>query len=149
MTQENNQGEAQVSSQGLNMTQIEKTIKDDDNTKITIDDYAKVEIKIGKILSADIIENADKLLKLSVDFAESAPRTIVSGIRKFYPEPSKLVGVKCCFCTNLQPRKLKGLESNGMILAASSTVPDENGDNVDNFTLLQVPENIPVGTKIK
>ena len=114
---------------------------------ITIDDYAKVEIKIGQILQAEIVENADKLLKLTVDFGETEPRTIVSGIRKFYPNPDALINIKCAFCTNLKPRQLKGLTSNGMILAASSAPISEQ--DTQHFSLLSVSADIPVGTKIK
>lgn len=83
----------------------------------TIDDFAKIEIKIGTILTAEYIEGSDKLLKLSVDFAETEPRQILSGIRKYY-EPEQIVGKQCPFVVNLEPRKMRGLYSNGMILAA-------------------------------
>lgn len=83
----------------------------------TIDDFAKIEIKIGTILTAEFIEGADKLLKLTVDFGESEPRQILSGIRKYYA-PETLVGKQCPFVTNLAPRTMKGLTSYGMILAS-------------------------------
>jgi len=108
---------------------------------INIEDFAKVEIKIGAILSAEKVENADKLLRLVVDFGEEAPRQIVSGISAYYPEPEMLVGKKCAFCTNLEPRTIRGLESNGMIMAVST----EDG----KFSLLEVGQDIPPGTKIK
>jgi methionyl-tRNA synthetase len=108
---------------------------------ITIDEFKKGEITIGKILSADIIEGSDKLLKLSVDFAEERPRTIVSGIRKYFADPQELVGVRCAFATNLEPRPLMGLVSEAMILAAST----EDG----KFSVLRVSDDIPEGTKIK
>jgi methionyl-tRNA synthetase len=109
--------------------------------KITIDEFKKGEITIGKILSAEIIEGSDKLLKLSVDFAEDRPRTIVSGIRKYFADPGDLVGIKCAFATNLEPRPLMGIPSEAMILAAST----EDG----RFSPLKVSEEIPEGTKIK
>lgn len=83
----------------------------------TIDDFAKIEIRIGTILTAEYIEGSDKLLKLSVDFAEAEPRQILSGIRKYY-ELEQLIGKQCPFVVNLEPRKMRGLYSNGMILAA-------------------------------
>jgi methionine--tRNA ligase beta chain len=107
---------------------------------ITIDDFKKVEIKIGKIISAEKIEGSDKLLKLAVDFAEEMPRQVLSGIGKFFPEPETLVGKHCPFVTNLAPRPMMGLQSQAMILAA--------GDG-EAFSLFEVPENIPPGTKVK
>ncbi len=108
---------------------------------ITIDEFKKGEISIGKILSAEIIETSEKLLKLSVDFGEERPRQVVSGIRKYFPDPSLLVGVKCAFATNLEPRPLMGLTSEAMILAVSN----EEG----KFSLLRVSEEIPPGLKVK
>ena len=109
--------------------------------KITIDEFKKGEITIGKILSAETIEGSDKLLKLSVDFKEETPRTIVSGIRKYFNDPQELVGVKCAFATNLEPRPLMGIPSEAMILAAST----EDG----KFSVLKVSDEIPEGSKIK
>lgn len=95
--------------------------------EITIDDLHKVEIKVGKILSAEPIEGSDKLLKLRVDFGTAAGgaspddrevRQVLSGISKFFPEPSALVGKQCPFITNLPVRTMMGLESQAMILAA-------------------------------
>lgn len=109
--------------------------------KITIDEFKKGEIMIGKILSAEVIEGSDKLLKLSVDFAEEHPRTVVSGIRKYFTDPQELVGMKCAFATNLEPRPLMGIPSEAMILAAST----EDG----KFSALKVSDDIPEGAKIK
>ena len=88
--------------------------------KISYDDFAKVEISAGKILSAEKIPDTDKLLKLSVDFAEGQPRQIVSGISMHFPDPGVLVGKTCMFVTNLEPRTIRGYESNGMIFAVST-----------------------------
>jgi methionyl-tRNA synthetase len=107
---------------------------------ITIDDFKKVEITIGEILEVEIVENADKLLKFKVDFGDET-RQIVSGIRQFFEDPQKLVGKKVPFVTNLQPRVIKGLESNGMILAVSDK-------NRDGFSLLEASENISAGSRI-
>lgn len=87
--------------------------------QITYNDFAKLEIKIGTILSVDIVEDADKLLKLMVDVGEENPRQIVSGIRTYFPEPQVLVGKQCPFIVNLEPRMIRGFESQGMIMAAS------------------------------
>lgn len=108
---------------------------------ITFEDFAKVEVRVGKILSAEKIPDTDKLLKLSVDFAEGTPRQIVSGISLYFPDCSVLVGKKCMFVTNLQPRTIKGFESNGMLFAVST----EDG----KFSLLEPGADIPEGTKAK
>ncbi len=107
---------------------------------ISIDDFKKGEIKIGKIIGVEIIEASEKLLKLTVDFGEEKPRTVVSGIRKQFTDPSLLLNVKCAFATNLEPRPLMGIPSEAMILAVS---------NDETFSLLRVSENIPQGLKVK
>lgn len=109
--------------------------------RISYDDFKKVEIKVGKILSAEKIEKSEKLLKLSVDFAEVSPRQIVSGIAKHFPDASALVGKKVAFVTNLEPKPLMGLESNGMILAV--------GGGDEPFALFEVPAEISPGAKAK
>ena len=111
------------------------------NPKISYEDFAKIEIKAGKILSAEKIPETDKLLKLSVDFAEASPRQIVSGISMYFPDPALLVGKTCMFVTNLEPRMIKGFESNGMLFALST--------NEGSFSLLEPNATIPVGTKAK
>ena len=113
---------------------------------ITYDDFAKLEIRIGTILSAEIVEGADKLLRLSVDVGEvdeageKKLRQIISGIREFFPDPAVLVGRQCPFLTNLEPRVIRGFESQGMILAASN----ENG-----FALLHPGNEMTPGSKVK
>jgi methionyl-tRNA synthetase len=107
---------------------------------IDYDTFKKVEITLGRILSAEKIEGSDKLLKLSVDFKEeSGPRQILSGIQKYFPDESVLVGQKCMFVTNLAPRKMMGLESNGMLFALG-------GGDVP-FSLLKADDDVPEGTK--
>lgn len=85
----------------------------------SIDDFKNIEMKIGKIVSAARIEGSEKLLRLMVDFAEGEPRQILSGIAKYYA-PEDLVGKMCPFVTNLPPRTMMGMESNGMILAVKT-----------------------------
>lgn len=111
---------------------------------INIDDFHKLEIKIGHILSAEKIEGADKLLKLSVDMGEEKPRQILSGISLYFPEPEQLVGKKCAFAANLEPRTIRGLESQGMILAV-------NGGEGENafFSLLETNEKVFPGSSVK
>jgi methionyl-tRNA synthetase len=107
---------------------------------ILIDDFKKVEIKAGKILTAEKVPETDKLLRLTVDFAEETPRQIISGISLHFPDPSALVGKTCTFVTNLESRTIKGLESNGMILALSTET---------DFSLLEPSAPVPPGTPAK
>lgn len=106
---------------------------------ITIDDVKKVEIRAGKIISAEPIEGSEKLLKLSVDFGEETPRTILSGIAKYFPGGEGLAGVTCGFVANLEPRPMMGLESQGMILATS-------GEGF--FSLLKFSDGVPPGSLV-
>ncbi len=85
---------------------------------ITIDDFAKVDLRVGQIKSAEPVKGADKLLHLKVDIGEAEPRTIVAGIALAY-KPEELIGRKVVIVANLAPRKLRGLTSQGMIVAAS------------------------------
>ncbi len=90
---------------------------------VTFEEFKKVEIRIGKILSAEKVENADKLLKLQIDFgAEIGERQIVSGIAQYY-QPDELVGKKLPFIVNLEPRKFRGVESQGMLMAVAGEEP--------------------------
>ena len=104
--------------------------------EITIDDFAKIEIKIGTVLAAEPVPETDKLIKCTIDFGEDEPRTIVSGIAHLR-EPEALVGKQLPYITNLAPRKIKGVESNGMLLAVG-------GD--DAFALLHPDVEVPAGT---
>jgi methionyl-tRNA synthetase len=108
---------------------------------IPFDDFQKVEIKAGAIRSAEKIEGSDKLLRLMVDFGEAELRQIVSGIAPHFPDSESLVGEVCAFVTNLEPRDIRGVSSNGMILAAG--VPGES------FSLLRISRDIPPGTRVK
>jgi methionyl-tRNA synthetase len=108
--------------------------------KISIDDFVKVDLRVGLVLSAERVKGADKLMHLKVDIGEPQPRTIVAGIAEAYA-PEALVNRKVVIVANLQPRKLKGIESNGMIVAASV----EGGKPV----LAGFLEDIPVGARLK
>lgn len=118
---------------------VSESIDKQNNDKINYDVFSKVEMKVGKILEASPVEGSDKLYKLSVDFAESEPRQIVSGIAKFFPNPNDLLNKKVVFVTNLEPRPLMGLLSNGMILAAKSG---------DKLALVEMPDFVEIGTKL-
>ena len=87
--------------------------------KIAIDDFVKVDLRVGQVVSAERVKGADKLLHMKVDIGEDQPRTIVAGIAESYT-PEAMLGRKVVIVANLQPRKLRGIESNGMIVAASS-----------------------------
>ena len=85
---------------------------------VTIDDFARMDIRVATILECTKVPKADKLLQFRLDDGTGTPRTIVSGIAKYYPDPQALVGRQVCFIANFPPRKLKGVESQGMILSA-------------------------------
>ncbi len=106
---------------------------------IAYEDFAKLDIRLGTIVSAEIVPDADKLLKLVVDVGEESPRQIISGIREFFASPEELVGMQCPFLINLAPRVIRGLESQGMILAAATD---------ETFTLLNPRHIQKPGTKI-
>lgn len=108
--------------------------------RITIDDFAKVELRVGQVKSAEKVKGADKLLKLEVDIG-SEVRTIVAGIAEKYA-PEKVIGMKVVIVANLQPRKLRGIESNGMIVAAS--VGDKGQPVLASFL-----EDVPIGARLK
>jgi len=110
------------------------------NSKIGIDDFAKVEMRVGQVKSAERVAGADKLLKVMVDVGDEV-RQIVAGIATAY-QPEQLVGRKVVVVVNLQPRKLRGVESNGMIVAAS--VGPEGKPVLAGFL-----EDVPVGSRLK
>jgi methionyl-tRNA synthetase len=135
--------EAEVSAEQsklLGKTSAPAAATSGDSGKIAIDDFTKVDLRVGQVISAERVKGADKLLHLQVDLAEPEPRSIVAGIAEAYT-PEQLVGRKVVIVANLQPRKLRGLTSNGMIVAASV----ENGKPV----LAGFLEDIPVGARLK
>ena len=108
--------------------------------QITIDDFVKVDLRVGQVKFAERVKGSDKLLHLKVDIGEAEPRTIVAGIAQVY-EPETLLHRKVVIVANLAPRKLKGIESHGMIVAASSLD--------SNATLAGFLEDVPVGARLK
>jgi methionyl-tRNA synthetase len=108
--------------------------------KIAIDDFLKVDLRVGLVLTAQPVKNSTKLMHMTVDLGEGQPRTIVAGIAEAYG-PADLIGRKVVIVANLQPRKLKGIESNGMIVAASVS----DGKPV----LAGFHEDIPAGARLK
>ena len=107
---------------------------------ITIDDFLKVDLRVGVILDAAAVPKSDKLLHLHIDIGEPKPRSIVAGIAEAY-KPEALVGRKVAIVANLAPRKLRGIESQGMIVAASL----EGGSP----SLVSFLEEVPVGARLK
>jgi methionyl-tRNA synthetase len=108
--------------------------------KISIDDVYKLEIKIGTILEATAVPDADKLIMYKVDLGEAEPRTILSGVREYFPEIENLIGKQFPVITNLAPRKIRGIESNGMILYVT-------GD-LENFTTLEPGTKVTPGVSV-
>ncbi len=108
--------------------------------QITIDDFAKVDLRVGIVLDAAAVKGSDKLLHLHVDIGEPAPRSIMAGIAGAY-KPEALVGRKVVIVANLAPRKLRGIESQGMIVAAS-----REGDVP---VLASFLEDVPIGARLK
>ena len=105
---------------------------------ITYDDFKKIELKIAKIIEAEEVVGAEKLLRLRIDTG-SETRQIIAGIKKTY-QPKDLIGKEIAVVVNLEPRMVMGLESNGMLLAASG----------DNGPIILIPEKeVPPGSVIK
>lgn len=106
---------------------------------ITIDDFAKVELKVGTVLEAEDLEESEKLIKLKVDLGEEEPRQILAGVKQWY-KPKDFVGKQVVVVVNLEPRKMMGLESAGMMLAA---------DSEDGPVFLKPAKKVLPGTKIR
>ena len=106
---------------------------------ITIDEFAKVELRLARVLEAEKVQGADKLLKLQIDLGEEK-RQIVAGIAKHYT-PEQLVGKKIVVVANLQPAKLRGEVSQGMLLAAS----DESG----RVSVVTIEDDLPPGSIVR
>ena len=106
---------------------------------ISIDDFMKVELRVAKVLEAELVPKSKKLVKLTVD-AGGEPRTIVAGIAEAY-QPDQLIGRTIVIVANLKPAKLMGIESNGMVLAAS---PEGGPPN-----LVSVDPTLPPGSRVR
>lgn len=98
---------------------------------ITYEDFKKLDMRLGKVLAAEAVPDSDKLIRFELDFGEDKPRQILSAIREWYTEPEALVGKMMLFVVNLEPRMIRGLESQGMLMAVGDDrpiflVPDES-----------------------
>src|SRR5215210_5073592 len=107
---------------------------------ITIDDFAKIDLRVAVVLAAERVPKTDKLLKLDLDLGDEQ-RTIVSGIAQFY-EPEALVGRRIVVVANLKPAKLRGVESRGMLLAAGGRAEGQD------LGLITLDKDIPPGTRV-
>jgi methionine--tRNA ligase beta chain len=107
--------------------------------QITFDDFQKLDLRVGKIVAAESVEGSEKLLRLEVDLGEEK-RQVVAGIAKVHQNPAELVGKNFIVLANLEPRKLMGLESQGMILCA---------DSDDGPVCLTTLKDVSPGTKIR
>lgn len=105
---------------------------------ITFDDFIKIDLRVAEIKACEDIEGADKLYKLTIDMGEE--RLIVAGIKQYYTK-EELTGKKIAVVANLEPRKLRGIMSHGMLLAASS-------EDKSSVVLLTLDKAIPNGSKI-
>lgn len=105
---------------------------------ISFDDFMKIDLRVAEIKACDDIEGADKLYKLTIDVGET--RTIVAGIKTYYTK-EELVGKKIIVITNLEPRKLRGILSHGMLLAAST-------EDKSAVVLLIPDRDIPNGSRV-
>ena len=110
----------------------------EDVPPVTIDEFSKVRMTVCRVLDCEKVKKSDKLLRFTLDDGSGTPRQILSGIAKYY-EPDTLIGKTVLACTNLPPRKMMGMESNGMLLSA------EKGDSL---RLLILPDDIPLGATI-
>jgi methionyl-tRNA synthetase len=108
---------------------------------IEITDFARIELRVGEVLTAERVPKSDKLLRFTIDLGEESPRQVLAGIAEYY-EPEKMVGRKLVVVANLKPRKLRGFESQGMILAAS--IGEEGRPVIATFT-----EDVPNGARLK
>jgi methionyl-tRNA synthetase len=116
----------------------QRKVKEDKSNIISYDEFKKIDLRVGKVISAEEVSGTDKLLKLEISLGEEK-RTIVAGVKKYY-SVEEILGKKIVIITNLQPVKLRGIESQGMLLAAV---------NKDNVVLLTIDKDITEGSKIQ
>lgn len=110
----------------------------EDEPKISYDDFAKLDIRMGTVVSAELVPDTDKLIKCIVNFGELGERVIVSGIAQ-YKKPEDLVGKQFPYVVNLEPRVIRGVESQGMILAIRTK---------DGISLLNPDNSVESGAQI-
>ncbi len=108
---------------------------------VTIDDFVKLDVRVGLVAHAEAVPDSKKLIRLSVNLGdEYGVVTILAGLLPYFPEPSALVGNKYLFLANLAPRVMAGVESQGMFLAV---------DDSENPVPIQVPDHLPLGAYVR
>jgi methionyl-tRNA synthetase len=110
---------------------------------ITFDDFAKIDLRVATVLAAEPHPNADRLLKLQIDLGELGTRQICAGVKAYY-SPEQMVGRQIIVVANLEPRKIRGEASNGMLLAASA----RDGEQVTDVILLGPSKPAPAGSTV-
>jgi methionyl-tRNA synthetase len=122
------------------VTRAKQPEADTETGQIAVDDFTRVDLRVGVVQAATALPDSDKLLALTVDLGEAQPRTIVAGIAQSYAA-ADLVGRRVVVVANLKPAKLRGVRSEGMVLAA--------GDAPDALRLVTVPDGLPPGSRIR
>lgn len=112
---------------------------------VSFEDFSKIELKVGTVVFAESLEESEKLIRLQVDLGEDGPRQVFAGMKQWL-KPEDLIGKQVIVVANLEPRKMMGLESQGMILAADSST---SSGQVPGPVLLTVAKEVPPGTKIR
>ncbi len=132
--------QARIERKGMLFERVEQKEKEteEENNKITIEEFKKVDLRVAQILEAEDVEKSRKLIKLKINIGEKEPRTLVAGLKEHF-KPEELVGKYIVVVANLKPAKLMGIESNGMLLAAK---------DADKLTLLTVEKPVKPGAKI-
>ena len=136
---------AEASASAAPAPKAEEAKDEEPQELIDFDTFCKVKMKTARVIDCKFVEKSKKLLQFTLDCGEAQPRTILSGIRKWYSEPEKLIGRTVVIATNLAPRKIAGIESQGMIL--SSITDDGEGETLSMLTVME-PESIPGGSEI-
>jgi len=133
------------------MTTTEERLEENQIPDIEYSDFQKLDIRVAEVLTAEAVEKTDRLVKLTLDIGEENPATVVAGIREHYT-PEQLVGRKVVYIVNLKPRKLRGIMSQGMVLAAfvAATSEPNTGTLAEEelLSLLTLDRDLPAGAKV-
>jgi methionyl-tRNA synthetase len=130
--------------------EVENKVVEETNF-LDFEDWLKVDLRVAVVKSVEEIKKSKKLLKLELDIGDDKPRTVLSGIKKFFKNPQDLVGRQVLYLVNLAPRKMFGFESTGMVLAAveeKTLVTEEGTKTFEHLTLLQPTLKVSPGTKV-
>lgn len=130
---DNTQATGAATVQASATVTAQATVPEQVPQQITYDQFKAVEMLVGEVKAVEPVPDADKLLKLFVDFGDRGSKVILAGIAKSFPDTAVLVGKRYAFVHNLEPKKLRGIESQGMLLAAT------NAQSPDKVSLVEVP----------